>query len=346
MDTVLSQELYGLPPRRLKKLSARIAAEIRRLENLWSIFIEESDVCRISAAAGRHAAATAPETWRLLREAKLRCEQCRGLFDISAAPLVELWRAAARKGRLPRRASLQKARSLVDWRSLGLENSGSPPQYRAFLPKKGQRIDLGGIGKGAAADHAAAVLKKEGLESGLINFGGNVAAIGSRPDGMPWRIGIKNPRQRAGQGGDPAPALIGLLEVEDAAVATSGGYERYFEIGGVRRAHIIDPSTGRPVENDLLSATVAADSAAAADAFATALYVAGLEAGLALAEDLPVRGALLIDLEGTVSQSSGLIGRFFPVDFKIQSTDRPYDPAGGIKLLGARPDPGCCEPGL
>src|SRR5690606_37079401 len=150
------------------------------------------------------------------------------------------------------------------------------------------------------ADRAVQLLKEHGVVRALVDLGGDVYALGTRPDGTPWRLGIRHPR-RAGQ-------ILGILHVSDAAVATSGDYERYFEYEGVRYSHIVDPRTGWPAM-ELASVTVVAPHGVWADALSTAVFVLGKEEGLALLESLPGVEGILVDKDLNVLITSGLEGK-------------------------------------
>jgi thiamine biosynthesis lipoprotein len=160
-------------------------------------------------------------------------------------------------------------------------------------------IDLGGIAKGYAADEAAKILRELGQEHALINFGGNVVAIGSRPDGTPWRIGIQHPERSRGD-------TLCIVAVTDATVVTSGKYERFFEEEGTRYHHIIDTSTGYPVENGLSSVTIVTDSSMKADALSTAVFTLGLEAGLELVQGFDGVEAVIVTEESTIHVTEGI----------------------------------------
>jgi thiamine biosynthesis lipoprotein len=167
----------------------------------------------------------------------------------------------------------------------------------------GQSINLGGIGKGYAGDKFLEVFKKYGISSAYTNIGGNVVALGTKPDGSPWRVGIQHPRQES--------SLIGLVSVADKAVVTSGDYQRYF-IGnnGKRYHHILDPSTGYPAESGVISVTIVADSSTVADALSTILFVAGMEKGLELLGRFPGVEAILVDMDLQVYITAGLMEYF------------------------------------
>jgi FAD:protein FMN transferase len=175
--------------------------------------------------------------------------------------------------------------------------------YTAAFPGAGQSADLGGVGKGYAADRMLAVFRRHGVRSACLDFGGNVAVLSAKPDGSPWTVGVRHPG-RAGE-------LIGVLEARNESVVTSGDDQRAVTgSDGVRRSHILDPRTGLPTESGLLSVTVTAQSSAVADALATALFAAGMREGAEFLLRYPGAQAVFIDRDATVYLTRGLAHRF------------------------------------
>lgn len=181
-----------------------------------------------------------------------------GSFDITIKPICDLWDINGDNPRVPSREEIENALQYVDYRKIAI-NDG-----KLILPE-GMSLELGAIAKGYAADEACRILREEGIKEGIIDLGGNIVALGTKT------VGIRNPMSE--NDGD----YFGTLKITDCAVATSGGYERYFEQDGVRYHHIFDPDTGYPVETDILSATVIMDKAIDADCWSTILFSAGLE---------------------------------------------------------------------
>jgi thiamine biosynthesis lipoprotein len=165
------------------------------------------------------------------------------------------------------------------------------------------RLDFGGIAKGFAADAVADMLRERSIAGALVDLGGNILAFGSKPDGSLWRIGIQNPFDSRG-------AVVGVLTVSASAVVTSGVYERYSELQGVRYHHILDPFTGYPSDNGLASVTIVTDDAMAADALSTGVFVLGLLRGSKLVEELPGVEAVFVTDEREIFLTSGLTAAF------------------------------------
>ncbi len=199
----------------------------------------------------------------LVSEALALCAETDGALDITVYPVVRAWGFTTGDYRVPTEEELSALLPLVDHSAVKMSGS------TVTLPA-GAMIDLGAVAKGYASDRAAALLREKGVKSAILNLGGNVYALGSKPDGSAWRVGVADP---FGEGG--TYSLV--LSVTDMAVVTSGGYQRYFEQDGVIYRHIIDPETGHPVDNGLASVTIVCEEGLKADALSTALYVMGYE---------------------------------------------------------------------
>jgi len=208
-------------------------ADVLRIEAKYSRYRDDSVTTRINRAAGGASVAIDAETAGLLAYA----DQCHrwsgGRFDLTSGVLRRAWDFRRMPPRLPDAAALAAATALIGWDRVEWN------EHSVRLPVAGMEIDFGGIGKEYAADRAATVCIEQGVAHGLVNLGGDVRATGPQPDGAPWRVGIRHPRREG--------VAIATVLLESGAVATSGDYERYFELEGRRYCHILDPRTGFPV---------------------------------------------------------------------------------------------------
>jgi FAD:protein FMN transferase len=276
-------------------------ARIADVDRLMSIFRPDSEVSRLSRAAGAGAVAVSEDTYRVLREARALGIQTGGSLDVTMLPLRRLWTLAAERGRCPSRAELDRAGRLVDVRDLGLDGG----RRHARLGQAGAGVDLGGIGKGYAVDVAVEALRSRGIQRGIVNAGGDLRVLGPGPaDGL-WRIGLRHPLRPA--------ALLLTLRVGEESVATSGNYFRSFTVAGRQYGHVLDPRTGAPAES-ALSATVVAPHAMRADGLATAALVSGVDGALALVSAAGVEAIIVAGWKGrpgrvVASVTSGLRGR-------------------------------------
>jgi len=272
-----------------EQLLSDIWAACARYENLLSKTVEGSDVDRINRAGGETVTVDA-DTWAILQEAKAISSETGHAFSITIAPLSAMWDFTGGTHRMPTDEERLAALPLVNDDALTLGEGCT-----VTLPA-GMSIDLGGIAKGYIADRVAELCRSR-CTGAIINLGGNTYVVGHKPDGTPYRVGVQDPN---GQTGDPLAALT----LQEGTVVTSGVYERYFEVDGVRYHHILDPKTGSSAVTDLVSATVLADSSMEADALATACIVLGSEQALALLKSKGVDG-LLIRADGSMLETEG-----------------------------------------
>lgn len=266
MDTVVEYTIVAADHRSAREAMMAAHDEVERVEQLLWEGNPESPVHRINA--GSHHGSTSAEVAAFIRRSVSYSQATGGAFDITIGPLVDLYGFASDDPRKPADADIASARARVDFRQVRFGDDG------VVAAGHGQELAVGGVAKGYAVDRAVEVLRTQGITNALVNAGGDLYAMGT-VDGRPWRVGIRHP--------DSAEEMIEVLHISDAAVATSGDYQRYFFEAGERYHHILDPATGRPGRL-VRSATVVAPSAEEADAMATALFVQG-EAGLTTLDD-------------------------------------------------------------
>ncbi len=238
-------------------------ASLEQVERLLSAWKPDSEISRINEAGASQLIPLSPRTVEILALSRELAKQTGGAFDVTHAPVFNLWRRMRRERRIPDpealNEALDKARQASGW-----DQFVAHPDATMKLAE-GARLDLGGVAKGYGIDVAVEAMKGTGVSGGLVNVGGDIRCFGKNTKGRKWRISIQNP---FGKGGKP----LGILQIDKGAVCTSGNYERYVIIDGKRYSHIIDPRTGWPVDS-APSVTVVAPTAAAADAWATALSV-------------------------------------------------------------------------
>ena len=245
----------------------------------------------------------------VLQEALRIAERTGGAFDPTIGPLVNLWDIGGDNSQVPSQQAIDHARSLVDWRLVEIDSQ----RGTVYLPKQGMALDLGGIAKGYAADELVAIAQEAGIQQALFDLGGNIYAFGTKADGTPWRVGVKDPAQ---PGGSPALALA----VQDRSVVTSGMYERFFEQEGIRYHHILNPATGYPVWNDIQSVTIVSKSSLLADALSTSVFLLGREKGLALLESEDAEG-VIIGEDKLVYPTSGIADQLSVMTSSYQLAD-------------------------
>ena len=288
MDTAMDFTVYGDAA-----LLDEAETLIGSLEEQVSVTDEHSDIYAIDHTGSGSLSGNAAE---LMEQALELCRRTGGALDISVYPIVRAWGFTTGSYQVPDEETIQSLLPLVDYTQI---------QYDAAtgvvtLPE-GMEIDLGSVAKGYAGQLAAQMLREHGVQSALLNLGGNVQTVGTKPDGSPWQIGIKDP-----QGED---AMM-VLSVEDQAVVTSGGYERYFEQDGQTYWHIMDPSTGHPADSGLISVTIVGDEGVVCDGLSTALFVMGLEKAADLWAQSGDFEAVFVTASGEVYITEGLQDRF------------------------------------
>ena len=269
--------------------------EVKRLEQLLSTWIPESELSRVNVSAGVMPVHVSPETLTVVQRAMQAAEMTGGGFNIAIGPVVDAWRVTEGQ-RIPTESELDALRSLVDLQAVHVDVR----KRTIFLEKAGMRIDVGGIGKGYAADQAVDALRRAGAVAGVVALSGDIKTFGQLPGGRKFPVGIQHPRKDG--------EVLAFIDLEDEAISTAGDYERFFERDGVRYHHILDPRTLQPARS-CQSVTVIAREGIWADGLDTGIFVMGAELGMRLVEALPDVEAVIVDHEGLVHVSSGLRDR-------------------------------------
>ena len=303
MDTLVSISVYGRDADRLKAAVTEAYAEMQRLADLADGFPQPgtaaystSDVCRINEQAGKKPVRVDKDIIAMVLLAKKYGTLSEGAFDVTIGPVMDLWGFGGKSPHVPPAGILGEVRRLVDSEELVVDER----DRTVFLRKAGMKLDLGAIAKGYATEQAVEVLKRHGIRRALIDAGGNIRVLGKNPRSTPWRIGIKNPRK--------ADAILAVLSLEDAAAVTSGDYYRFFEAGGKRYHHILDPRTGYPAGASM-SVTVVTRDAGLADVLSTAFFVLEPEKALQMAKKLEGVDLLIVAADGRILHTPGLLGR-------------------------------------
>lgn len=292
MDTTCVLTVYG---KNAEKACDAAVRELKRVDHFMSSYRQDGPLYNFNTGPG---ILTNREIVMLISNTLNVSRLSRGAFDVTMKPLLNLWNFSGRKDPvtgIPDSNQVTGALETVGYRLLYISNNV------LYKKKPGLGLDLGGAAKGYAVDRAVSVLKKYGIRRALINAGGDIYALGRKPsdkildfDGSRlWRIGIKNPFP------DARSSVLGVLEVSNLAIVTSGNYERYFVYHGKRYHHILDPRTGYPAGN-AAGVTVAYTNTFLADAWATALFVSGPDFSKSLLPSLPGLSFLFVAGDGSV----------------------------------------------
>lgn len=278
-------------------------AKMRELGDKITINESGSEIDAINEKAGIEPVVVSADVYDLVKTAKEYSVQSKGAFNLVIGAITQLWRIGFDDARKPSQAEIDEALTKLDYNKVQLNDEAKS----VYLEEPGMIIDLGAIAKGYIADEVADVLKKEGVTSGIVDLGGNILVIGHsyRGDDKPWNVGIQDPNDARG-------TVIGSVEVTDKTVVTSGIYERYLELDGVKYHHLFDTKTGYPVDNDLASVSVITEHSMDGDALTTLIFAKGLEEGIKFVEEQAPTGtqAIFITHEGKVYVTKGLKENF------------------------------------
>ena len=267
---------------------AAAVAEIQRIEQLLSTYIETSATNQINAAAGLRPVQVSTEVIQLIQRAQHISSLTQGAFDLSYGSVDKrFWNFDQSMTRLPDAATAQASVRLINYKHIIVDAQAAT----VMLKEPGMRIGFGGIGKGYAADKAKQVLQDLGVESGIVNASGDLVTWGKQADGSAWTVGVAHP--------DRADLPFSKLELNNMAIATSGNYEKFVVIDGVKYSHTIDPHTGYPIQG-IKSVTVICPHAELADALTTPISIMGLSAGMYMVNQLKGVACIIIDDENKI----------------------------------------------
>lgn len=256
---------------------------------------KDSEIAAINAAAGKQAVQVSPETFEVVSKAYTYTTASNGSFNVAIGPLVSLWNIGNEGAQVPSDKELAATKELIHYTDVQLDEQNQT----IYLAKEGMSLDLGSIAKGYAADVIVDYLQKNNFQSAIIDLGGNVFAMGKKPGNKLWTVGIQDPDQ---QRGNP----IGNIHVDNQTIVTSGVYERFFEENGKHYHHILDSTTGYPIDNGLSSVTILTDHSIDADALSTTVFALGIEEGMKFIEGMDNTEALFITQDRQVYASSGM----------------------------------------
>ncbi len=303
LGTVITLSVYGGD--QAQPAITEAFDRIQDIEDKMSARIDDSEIAMLNKTGE---AVLSDDTYYVLNKAMDMAKWSNGAFDPTLLPIIHLWGfdSDVEDRRVPNEKDIKKELEYVGYQKVSLDESTNTVKIL-----DGMGIDLGGIAKGYAADESKQIFVENGVTSALLDLGGNVVAIGNRPDGENWHIGLKDPRS------ENESEYFGIISVSDQTVVTSGDYERYFIQDGKRYHHIFDSKTGYPSDDSLISVTIVADSSIQADALSTAVFVMGKDRGLRLIETLDNTEAVVVTADKKVYTTSG-------IDGKLEITSKEY----------------------
>ncbi|GGA27821.1 FAD:protein FMN transferase [Paenibacillus physcomitrellae] len=309
-DTVVNIKLYGEQASQrnlddIKQLLERLDRELSRTK-------EGGEVYEVNRLAGVQAVPVSDETLEAVKLSLNYAKEMGGLFDPTIGPLVDLWGIGTENARVPQQHEIDEALKLINYKAVLIDETAKTIK----LARKGMVLDLGGIGKGYAADKVADYLRSQGITSALIDLGGSsIITLGAKPDGSLWNIGLQDPDQSRG-------TQLGTIKINNEVIDDSGVYERFFMQDGIRYHHILDPRTGFPAQNGIKSLTIMSPKATDADALSTGVFLMGVQDGLAYLEALPEKiEAFFVTDDNKIYATPGLKSR-------LNITDSTYSFGG------------------
>ena len=295
MDTYMTFTAYG---DNAGEALEKAEKEIQTLESEWSVTDENSEIYAVNHSNG-NVVTLSEDTAGVVSFALEMAKETDGALEPTIYPVLTAWGFTTDENRIPGSEEIQSHLSRVGYEKVELNGQ------EIRLPE-GMELDLGAVGKGYAGDLTAEIVKESGVTSALLNIGGNIQTVGSRPDGNDWRLAIRSPY------GD---GEVGVLEVSDCAVVTSGNYERYFTgEDGKRYGHIIDPKTGCPVDKGLASVTIVTEEGKMGDALSTSMFVKGLEGAQEYWKSHEAFDMILMTEDGEIYLTEGIENNFTLTD--------------------------------
>jgi thiamine biosynthesis lipoprotein len=291
MDSPMSITAYG---KNAKEAVADAKKIVLDIDAKTDVHNPDSEIGRLNAQGIFKGAD--PLVTELLTRGQLLSEQTDGTFDVMIRPVTALWKIGDEDARIPPDEELAAALAKIDYYNITFDGTD-------ITLKNGAAVDIGGIAKGYAADRIAERFRDMKIKNAMIALSGNIYVLGKNEDGEDWQIGLQDPEHET--------PYIGVLFVSDESVVTSGSYERYSDIDGVRYGHLFDPATGYPVSNDLLSVTIISKDSTLADAYSTALFVMGADGAMKFqSEHADQFDAILVTTDKEIICTPGIKDRF------------------------------------
>lgn len=270
------------------------------METLLSTNVEGSDVYRINENAGIEPVEVQPETMEIIKRSIQIAQESDGLFDISIGVLTDLWQIGSDDARVPEDSEITEAVNLIDYEKISIDEEN----MTVMLEEEGMSLELGGISKGYIGSGIVEIFEENNITTAIINLGGNVVVMGTSPSNEEgWNVGVQDPDEVRGE-------IVGTQRVINAAIVTSGIYERYLEVDGTKYHHIMDPRTGYPLDNEISGVTVFAPTSFDGDSYSTALFLMGIEEGIEFINSKDGFEVAYVDKEGGVHLSAGIKDSF------------------------------------
>jgi len=306
MGTFAEVTVYSNDEKTAGKAIEGALDEMGRTDRIMSNYKKDSELSRLNRNAVKAPVPCSAELLDVIEKSQYYSELSDGAFDITISPFVALWGFFDEKGHIPPNKEIDRLLPAVSYKNIVISKSVDPKKpSTVFLKNTQTQIDLGAIGKGYAVDKALEIIKNFGIDNACVNLGGNIYVLGASAGKNTWKIGVQHPRNK--------DEILGYLELKNEATATSGDYERFFEIKGNRYSHIINPKTGMPV-NGIIAVTIVAPTGTEVDALSTSVFVLGHEKGMELIKKIPNAEAMIAyeekDGKITIDMTEGFKDKF------------------------------------
>ena len=296
MGTAIKVTLYNGGS---EEILDKVFNRILEIENLVSINKENTELTNLNENAGIKPVKLSETSYDIIKKGIHYSQISQGGYDVTIGPLVKLWSIGLPEAKVPNKDEIEETIKNIDYSKVIMNDETK----EVFLEESNMMLDLGSIAKGYVADEVASILKEENVDQAIIDLGGNIYALGLKNGDTNWKIGIQNPFDSRGE-------VVGVLEVSDKSVVTSGIYERFIEKDGVKYHHILNPKTGYPFETSIAGVSIVSDKSIDADALSTLVFTKGVEEGLEFVESLENIDAIFITNDKQVYTTSGLKDNF------------------------------------
>lgn len=296
MGTVITITLYDQGS---DKVLDKAFNRVKEIEELVSINDGETELTEVNKNAGVKPVSVSEDTYEMVKVGLGYSEDSSGSFDIAVGPLVKLWSIGLPEAKVPTSEEIVQVLDDVDYKKIKLNDD----EKTIFLEKEGMMLDLGAVAKGYTADEIVEVLDEEGVNSAIVDLGGNIFALGSKKDNSNWRIGVQNPLSDRGE-------TLGVIEVVDKSIVTSGVYERFIEKDGVKYHHILNPKTGYPYENEIAGVSIISDKSIDGDCLSTLIFSLGVDKGLEFVNSINGAEAIFVTKDKKVYLTTGMKDNF------------------------------------
>ncbi|WP_455538637.1 FAD:protein FMN transferase [Terrisporobacter sp.] len=312
LGTINEITLYDIKKDHGEQILKECEKILKDIDNKMSCQISNSEISKINNNAGINYVKVSDDTYKVINEAIDFSILSNDTFDISIGPIIDLWGIGTDYAKVPINKEINNKLPLVNYKNILLDKENQSVK----LAKKNMKIDLGGIAKGYAADKIYSYLKRENLESALINLGGNIYVLGTKENNQPFFIGIQDPTKVRGNS-------IGNIKASNKSIVTSGIYERYLEVNNKIYHHMIDPHSGYPFNNSLSSVTIVSDNSMICDALSTTTFGLGIEKGMKLIDSIDGADAIFITKNKQIYLSKNLKDKFNLTDnsFTIETNN-------------------------